>query len=286
MLSIREILLEFNLTTLSHWFQVILWCNKPDEFQPVISIPEPIQIWDVPNTCCINRNPSCLDLLYVHKLGTYTSCTTNHKVSPIGVDFFRIDTSQVLPPKRIWKLTVLSLLAWIRAMRYLVFLLAAFIFTVDLSVSFTILSTIKNSPRIYHMRGERKSSICAERSYISMIATREANGVLSFSSRLPIVVNLPTRNVDQAQSFLSNTALIVESTWEKSKLLKIAEGKYLFQFPTIDLPGFDSIAPAIEVQISYLPSEGTIRMVSSQWTLGGTGKGIKDSRFMEVSRWL
>ena len=166
------------------------------------------------------------------------------------------------------------------------FLLAAFIFTVDLSVSFTVLSTIKNSPRIYHMRGERKTSICAERSYISMIATREANGVISFSSRLPIVVNLPTRNVDQAQSFLSNTALIVESTWEKSKLSKVAEGKYLFQFPTIDLPGFDSIAPAIEVQISYLPSEGTIRMVSSQWTLGGTGKGIKDSRFMEVSQWL
>ena len=165
------------------------------------------------------------------------------------------------------------------------FLLVVFI-TIDLSVCFTIMSTIKHLPRIYHIQGERKRPICAERSRISMVATREANGVISFSSRLPIVVNLPTRNVDQALSFLSNTALIVESTWEKSKLLKIAEGKYLFQFPSIDLPGFDSIAPAIEVQISYLPSEGTIRLSSGQWTLGGTGKGIKDSRFMEVSQWL
>ena len=130
------------------------------------------------------------------------------------------------------------------------FLLVVFI-TIDLSVCFTIMSTIKHLPRIYHIHGERKRPICAERSRISMVATREANGVISFSSRLPIVVNLPTRNVDQALSFLSNTALIVESTWEKSKLLKIAEGKYLFQFPSIDLPGIVSPARPFSAALVY-----------------------------------
>ena len=116
-----------------------------------------------------------------------------------------------------------------------------------------------------------------------MIATREANGMISFNSRLPITVNLPTRDMEQAKTFIANTALIVESTWETSKLVKISDGKYLFQFPTIPIPGFDSITPAIEVQFSHVPQEGSLRMSSINWSLGGGGKGIKDSRFMEVS---
>lgn len=171
------------------------------------------------------------------------------------------------------------------------FLLAAFIFSIiNLSVSFTIQSNSKYwMNKFCSVNCEQKKgkyTVDAERSTLSMVASREANGMISFSSRLPIVVNLPTRDVEQAQTFLSKTDLIVESTWESGKLAKISDGKYLFQFPTIALPGFDSITPAVEVQFSYLSSDSSIRMSSGQWSLGGTGKGIKDSRFMEVSQWL
>ena len=119
-----------------------------------------------------------------------------------------------------------------------------------------------------------------------MVAIREPNGIISFSSRLPIEVILPTREVEQARTFLSQTALIVESTWDSSKLVKMSEGQYLFQFPTIMIPGFDSITPALEVQFTYVPSDSSIKMTCSNWSLGGSGKGIKDSNFLKVSTYF
>jgi hypothetical protein len=115
-----------------------------------------------------------------------------------------------------------------------------------------------------------------------MMATTEVNGVMSFGSRIPMKVSLPTRDADQARTFISNLDSMVESTYEAGKYVKMDQGKYLLKFATLPLPGVDKITPEIEVQFLYDKEEGTIRMNSGNWTLRGTTGVLKDSRFMQT----
>ena len=82
-------------------------------------------------------------------------------------------------------------------------------------------------------------------------------------------VLLPTRDADQARTFISNLDSMVENTYEQGKYVKMDQGKYLLKFSTLPLPGVDKITPEIEVQFLYDKEEGTIRMNSGNWTLRG-----------------
>lgn len=115
-----------------------------------------------------------------------------------------------------------------------------------------------------------------------MMATTEVNGVMSFGSKIPMKVTLPTRDANQARTFISNLDSMVESTYEAGKYVKMDDGKYLLKFNTLPLPGIDKITPEIEVQFLYDSIEGTIRMNSGNWTLRGTTGVLKDSRFMQT----
>jgi hypothetical protein len=115
-----------------------------------------------------------------------------------------------------------------------------------------------------------------------MMATTEVNGIMSFGSKIPMKVTLPTRDAELAKTFISNLDSIVESTYEAGKYTKMLDGTYLLQFATLPLPGVDKITPEIEVKFVYNSDEGTIRMNSGNWTLRGTTGVLKDSRFMQT----
>ena len=115
-----------------------------------------------------------------------------------------------------------------------------------------------------------------------MMATTTVNGVMSFGSKIPMKVTLPTRDAEQARTFISNLDTMVESTYETGKYVKMDSGKYLLKFNTLPLPGVDKITPEIEVQFLYDAAEGTIRMNSGNWTLRGTTGVLRDSRFMQT----
>ena len=126
------------------------------------------------------------------------------------------------------------------------------------------------------------SGSVARLSASSLKATSEVNGLMSFGSKIPMKVPLPTRDAEQAKSFISNLDSIVESTYEAGKYTKMADGTYLLQFATLPLPGVDRITPEIEVKFVYDSTEGTVKMSSGNWTLRGTTGVLKDSRFMQT----
>ena len=92
-------------------------------------------------------------------------------------------------------------------------------------------------------------------------------------------VNLPTRDIEKAKSFLSKTEYIVESTWMKGKQRNMGKGVFLLQFLTLPI-GLDTITPEIEVEFLYDPENYCIRMKSGKWQLIGKEGVKKDSRFM------
>lgn len=105
---------------------------------------------------------------------------------------------------------------------------------------------------------------------------------VSFGDRIPMKISLPTRDLNQARSFISNLDSIVEQTYETGKYTKISSGKYILKFNTLPLPGIDKVTPEIEVQFFFDEITGTINMKSGNWTLKGSTNGVlKDSRFMQ-----
>ena len=130
-------------------------------------------------------------------------------------------------------------------------------------------------PRAFGLVGKDAKTVC-------MMATTEVNGIMSFGSKIPMKVTLPTRDAELAKTFISNLDSIVESTYEAGKYTKMLDGTYLLQFATLPLPGVDKITPEIEVKFVYCSDEGTIRMNSGNWTLRGTTGVLKDSRFMQT----
>jgi len=92
-------------------------------------------------------------------------------------------------------------------------------------------------------------------------------------------VNLPTKDIEKAKSFLSKTEYIVESTWMKGKQTNMGKGVFMLQFLTLPI-GLDTITPEIEVEFLYDPENTCIRMKSGKWQLIGKEGVKKDSRFM------
>ena len=114
-----------------------------------------------------------------------------------------------------------------------------------------------------------------------MLAAKEEGNLLKFGSRIPMVVALPTNDMEKAKNFLSKTEYIVENTWMKGKQTNIGGGKFLLQFITLPI-GFDTITPEIEVEFLYDPEYTCIRMKSGSWQLKGKEGTVKDSRFMQT----
>lgn len=114
-----------------------------------------------------------------------------------------------------------------------------------------------------------------------MLAAKEEGNLLKFGSRIPMVVALPTNDLERAKQFLSKTEYIVENTWMKGKQTNIGGGKFLLQFVTLPI-GFDTITPEIEVEFLYDPEYNCIRMKSGSWQLKGKEGTVKDSRFMQT----
>lgn len=146
----------------------------------------------------------------------------------------------------------------------------------------TVLFVLVELRSSFFVRPLGYASRSRDTSTLKMMATTDANGVMSFGSKIPMKVTLPTRDADQARTFISNLDSMVESTYEAGKYVKMDNGKYLLKFNTLPLPGVDKITPEIEVQFLYDIAEGTIRMSSGNWTLRGTTGVLKDSRFMQT----
>ena len=105
---------------------------------------------------------------------------------------------------------------------------------------------------------------------------------LQFGDRCEISITLPTRNRALAISYLEQEQLLLEATWEKGKFSRLPSSDNTFRllFPTLTLPGVDTVSPEIDVIISCV--NGSIELKSGNWTLRGTsGHVLKDSRFME-----
>lgn len=105
--------------------------------------------------------------------------------------------------------------------------------------------------------------------------------LLSFGKRLDINVKLPTRERYMAEAFLEDPSLVVTSTWEKDKIRRIGDNKFVLQLIEIPIPGMDVVLPEVEVVFENI--DGIIYMHSGNWTLRGQGSGevLKDSRFMK-----
>jgi Protein of unknown function (DUF1997) len=150
------------------------------------------------------------------------------------------------------------------------------------SFFFVVLICLVQKRSSFFIQHRTSNRLSVDSSAFVMMATREVDGIMSFGSKIPMKVSLPTRDADQARTFISNLDSIVESTYEAGKYMKMADGTYLLKFNTLPLPGVDKITPEIEVKFSYNSTEGTIRMNSGNWTLRGTTGVLKDSRFMQT----
>jgi hypothetical protein len=112
-----------------------------------------------------------------------------------------------------------------------------------------------------------------------------AQDTLKFGDRCDISITLPTRNRALVISYLEQEQLLLEATWEKGKFRRLPStsgppNPYRLLFPTLTLPGVDTVSPEIDVTIACV--NGSIELKSGNWTLRGTsGHVLKDSRFME-----
>ena len=78
----------------------------------------------------------------------------------------------------------------------------------------TVLFVLVELRSSFFVRPLGYASRSRDTSTLKMMATTDANGVMSFGSKIPMKVTLPTRDADQARTFISNLDSMVESTYE------------------------------------------------------------------------
>lgn len=106
-----------------------------------------------------------------------------------------------------------------------------------------------------------------------------SNDLLKFGNNMDIRVRLPTRDVEIAKEFLQDPTIIIESTYDKSRLARLSDTLWKIRLADITIPAIDVISP--EMEIEFKAVEGNkITMKSMKWALKGTGPIMRDSKFL------
>jgi hypothetical protein len=109
-----------------------------------------------------------------------------------------------------------------------------------------------------------------------------SNDMMKFGNKMQIRVRLPTRDRALAEEFLKDPTIIIESTYDKSRALRLSETLWRIKFAEIPIPGIDVVSPELEIDFRY--DNQSIYMKSDKWALKGNnnGKILKDSKFMST----
>jgi len=114
---------------------------------------------------------------------------------------------------------------------------------------------------------------------LSMKVDASNKDLLKFGNNMDIRVRLPTRDVEIAKEFLQDPTIIIESTYDKSRLTRLSNTLWKIRLADITIPAIDVISP--EMEIEFKAVEGNkITMKSMKWALKGTGPIMRDSTFL------